>query len=194
MRRDRGGGTMDIGIPPQPKGKRAGLEAGGGGPRLAYRITLSARDEAAPFGISRGGHTALNARGKALASLWRELGEAREGVEPDAVAIGSRRLEGILFLRSKSGADLGGIVRFLKVISALRLAQLGKTAAARGAAASRGAKGAKGSDAKGPGETAAGGSGRASAPLWKQGYAGKPLRGSAALAEARKAIASRQAR
>lgn len=190
---------MDIGIPPQPKGKRAGTGPGSGsGPRTAYRISLSARDDSAPFGIARGGETVLNSRGKALAAAWRDLGEAREGVEPDALSIGPRRLEGILLFPSKrsGGPDLGALVRFFKVISALRLAQLGKTAAQRNAKVTPPAgKAAARKASRGPEAGSDGGApGKAPAPLWKQGYSGKLLRGAAALAEARKAIAGRQAR
>lgn len=169
---------MDIGNPPQPKGKRTGFEAGGSVLRGAHWISLSARDDAEPFGTSRGSETVLNARGKALAAAWRELGEMREGVEPDALLIGPRHLEGILLYPAKKngGEPLGGLVRLFKVMSSLRLAQLGKTAALRNAPATGGKA------AKSP------------APLWKKGYAEKALADAAELAGARKALKGKQAR
>jgi hypothetical protein len=170
---------MDTDHPPQPKGKRAGMEPRRTAARDAYLVSLSARDDAEPFGSARGGETALNARGKALAAAWRELGDLREGVQTDAVRIGPLRLEGILILSGKTaGASvLGAVLRFFKVISSLRLAQLGKTARLRNAAVT-GAKAA----AKAP------------APLWKRGYAEKGLADPAALAKARKALKGMEAR
>lgn len=170
---------MDIDHPPQPKGKRAGLESGGTSLRDAYWVSLNAREDAAPFGVSRGGETVLNARGKALAAAWRELGDLREGVEPDAVQIGPRGLEGILLLPGKSAGTsaLGVVLRLFKVISSLRLAQLGKTARLRNTTVT-----GDGAAAKTP------------APLWKRGYAEKSLADAAALAKARKALKGMQAR
>jgi hypothetical protein len=173
---------MDIEKPPQPKGQpkgeKSGVEAGRGAPRAAFWISLAAREDAEPFGAARGGETRLNARGKALASVWGQLGELREGVEPDAIVIGPRSLEGILLFRPGAGEDpaLGALLRFFKVISSLRLAQAGKTAALRNAAATPG---------KAP---------RSPAPLWKKGYAEKALPDAAALARARKALKRMQAR
>ena len=170
---------MDIDHPPQPKGKRAGLESGGPALRDAYWVSLSAREDAEPFGVARGGETVLNARGKALAGAWRELGELRDGVEPDAVQIGPNGLEGILLIPGKTSGTsaLGAILRLFKVISSLRLAHLGKTTRLRNAAVT----GDK-STAKAP------------PPLWKRGYAEKALADAAALAKARKALKGKQAR
>jgi hypothetical protein len=174
---------MDIEKPPQPKGtpkgKRAGHGAAGGTvARKAYWISLSARDDAEPFGAARGGETVLNARGKSLAAVWGELATLREGVEPDALVIGKRGLEGILLLQSRRGEepDLGPLLRFFKVISSLRLAQAGKTASLRNAAVT---------DGKPP---------KAPAPLWKKGYAEKALADPASLARARRALKRMQAR
>jgi hypothetical protein len=174
---------MDIGNPPQPKGqpkgKRAGLGAAGGtATRQAYWISLSARDDAEPFGVTRGAETQLNARGKALAAVWGELATLREGVEPDAIVIGKRGLEGILLLHGRRGEaqDLGPLLRFFKVISSLRLAQAGKSASLRNAAVT---------GDKPP---------KAPAPLWKKGYAEKGLADAASLARARRALKRMQAR
>jgi hypothetical protein len=174
---------MDIDHPPHPKGKRTGRGAGGNAMRAAYWVSLSARDDAEPFGAPRGGETVLNARGKALAAAWRELGELREGVEPDAVLIGPRGIEGIILLPGKSAgtAALGILLRLFKVMSSLRLAQLGKTAALRNAPVT-----VAGTVAK----TA----GKAPPPLWKRGYAEKALADAAALTKARKALKMMQAR
>jgi hypothetical protein len=173
---------MDIENPPQPKGqpkgKRTGPGAGGSATRKAYWSSLSARDDAEPFGAARGGETRLNARGKALAALWVELATLREGVEPDAIVIGPNGLEGILLLQGQRGQehDLGPLLRFFKVISSLRLAQAGKTASLRNTAVT------DGKPAKAP------------APLWKKGYAEKALADAASLARARKALKRMQAR
>ena len=171
---------MDIGNPPQPRGKRAGSGAGDGtAARGAHWISLSARDDAEPFGAARGGETVLNARGKALAAAWRELGELREGIEPDAVRIGPRSLEGILLhpARKTGGEALGGLVRLFKVMSSLRLAHMGKTAALRNTPVTGGKPALK-----------------SPAPLWKKGYSEKALDDAAALAGARKALQRKQAR
>jgi hypothetical protein len=174
---------MDIEKPPQPKGTPKGKRTGAGSARgtatrQAYWVSLSARDDAEPFGVSRGGETLLNARGKALASVWAELATLREGVEADALVIGKRGLEGILLLQSRPGEtpDLGPILRFFKVISSLRLAQAGKTASLRNPAVTEG---------KPP---------KAPAPLWKKGYAEKNLADAASLAKARRALKRTQAR
>lgn len=164
---------MDIEHPPQPKGQRNGPGAGGDTARAAYWVSLKARDDAEPFASGRAGTPVLNARGKALAAAWAELGELREGIEPDALAIGPRSLEGILLLPAQDGSEtlLGPVLRFFKVISALRLAQAGKTAALRSAAVTGGKAAPK-----------------APAPLWKKGYTEKALADAASLAKARKAL------
>jgi hypothetical protein len=176
---------MDIEKPPQPKGSPKGKGTGPGASRgtatrQAYWVSLSARDDAEPFGVSRGAETLLNARGKALASVWAELATLREGVEADALAIGKLGLEGILILRGAGGKapELGPILRFFKVISSLRLAQAGKTASLRNAA----------------GTAVAEGKPKAPAPLWKKGYAEKSLADAASLARARRALKRMQAR
>jgi hypothetical protein len=173
---------MDIEKPPQPKGSPKGKGTGPGASRgtatrQAYWVSLSARDDAEPFGVSRGGETLLNARGKALASVWAEMATLREGVEADALVIGKLGLEGILILRGAGGKspELGPILRFFKVISSLRLAQAGKTASLRNAAVTEGKP-------------------KAPAPLWKKGYAEKSLADAASLARARRALKRMQAR
>lgn len=172
---------MDITNPAQPKGKRTGLKGKEGSPtRQAHWIFLSARDEAKPFGTTRGGETLLNARGKALAACWRELADLRESVEPDALVIGPRLLQGILLFQRKraDGPELAEVIRLFKVLSSLRLAQLVKTAANRTASVT----GTRLPPAK------------ASAALWKKGFTEQTITGSAALAEARKALKGIQAR
>jgi hypothetical protein len=171
---------MDIGNPSHSKGNGAGLQAGGDTPvSTAFCIALSARDDAKPFGAARGGETVLNARGKALAACWRELAETRPGIEPDALVIGPRRLQGILLFpgRRADAKDLAEAVRLFKVLASLRLAQLAKTAARRNAAVT-------------PSPAAT----KAVAALWKKGYSEQALEGAAALAEARKALKGLQAR
>ena len=168
---------MDTDHPPKPLGKRTGRRAGGAS-RKGFWVSLAARDDAAPFVASQKGETILNARGKALAAVWGQLGELREGVEPDALVIGPRSLEGILLFPGKSGAaDLSGALRLFKVISALRLGQAGKTAALRASPVTEGKVAPK-----------------SPAPLWKKGYTEKSLAGAAALAQARKALKRMQAR
>lgn len=172
---------MDISNPAQPKGKRTGLKGKVGSPaRQAHWVTLSAREEAKPFGTKRGGETLLNARGKALAASWRELADLRESVEPDALVIGPRRLSGILlFPRNRAdGPELSEVIRLFKVLSSLRLAQMGKSAADRTVPVT----GTRRVPAK------------ASAALWKKGFIEQTITGSAALAEARKALKGLQAR
>jgi hypothetical protein len=179
---------MDTDHRPQSRGDRAGLEAGGNVRRDAYWVSLSARDDAEPFGAARGGGIVLNARGKALAAAWRELGDLREGVEADAVLIGPRTLEGILLLPGKAPgtADLGAVLRVFKVISSLRLAQLGKTASLRNTDVT----GGKAQKAPAAGRKA----GKAPAGLWKKGYAERALADATALAKARQAMKGAQAR
>ena len=169
---------MDLEKPPHPKGQPKGKRAGLAGARTAYRVSLSARDDAEPFGTTRGGETLLNGRGKALAAVWSELATLREGVEPDAFAIGDRGLDGILLFPGPSGVApaLGPLLRFFKVISSLRLAQAGKTASHRNAAVT------EGKPLKAP------------TPLWKKGYAEEALADAASLARARKDLKRMQAR
>jgi hypothetical protein len=100
-------------------------------------------------------------------------------VEPDAVVIGPRRLQGILlFPRPRPGGpELAEVIRLFKVLSSLRLAQSAKTAAAR----STPVTGARATSA-------------ASGALWKKGYSEQTITGAAALAEARKALKGLHAR
>ena len=177
---------MDTSNPSQPKGKRSGLrdKAAAQG-REVYWVTLSAKDDAKPFGSTRGGETVLNARGKALAASWRELAQIRPTVEPDALLIGPRRLQGILLFtpRKKDPATLDEVVKLFKVLSSLRLAQLGKTPASpRSLPVTGGSDGRRTAPAGAP------------PPLWKKGFTEKPISGSAELAEARRAIKGLQAR
>jgi hypothetical protein len=156
--------------------------------REAYHIALTARDDAKPFGSQRGGETILNARGKAIAACWRELAVIRPVLEPDVLMIGPRRVQGILLFKAKGPEvpPLADAVKLFKVLSSLRLAQLGKTAAARNIPAT-----------PGPGSPASAvPARRAAAPsaLWKKGFTEKPISGSADLAEQRKALKGLQAR
>jgi hypothetical protein len=187
---------MDTSNPSQPKGKRSVLkdkEASQG--REVYWVTLSAKDDAKPFGSTRGGETVLNARGKALAASWRELALIRPTVEPDAVLIGPRRLQGILLFspRKKDSATLAEVVKLFKVLSSLRLAQLGK---ASGTARNLSATVAPGAAARRPQASPSDAPpiGKAPPALWKKGFTEKPISGSAELAEARRAIKGLQAR
>lgn len=171
---------MDITNPSQPKGKRTGLKGKEGSPaREAYWITLSAREDAKPFGSARGGETLLNARGKALAASWRELADLRDEVEPDALVIGPRRMQGIILFprRRAGGPELPEVIRLFKVLSALRLAQLAKTA-----------------DRTAPVTGARRAPATAGGALWKKGYSEQIITGAAALAEARKALKGLHAR
>jgi hypothetical protein len=169
-------------VPVERAGKRAGLR-GKAEPlgREVYWISLSAKDDAKPFGSVRGGETVLNDRGKALAACWRELAQLRPSLEPDALVIGPRRLQGILLFPAKSRdeAGLADAIRLFKVLSSLRLAQLGKTAAAR----------------RNVSVTSSGAPpGKAPPALWKKGFTEKPISGAAELAEARKTLKGIQAR
>jgi hypothetical protein len=157
--------------------------------REAYHIALTARDDAKPFGSQRGGETILNARGKAIAACWRELATIRPILEPDVLMIGPRRVQGILLFKAKGpeAPALADAVKLFKVLSSLRLAQLGKTAAA-----SRNTLATQGPDAAGTAVPAR--RAPASAALWKKGFTEKPISGSADLAEQRKALKGLQAR
>ncbi|MEO6096255.1 MAG: hypothetical protein ABIW76_11345 [Fibrobacteria bacterium] len=155
----------------------------------AYQIALTARDDAKPFGSQRGGETILNARGKAIDASWRELAAIRPFLEPDVLMIGPRRVQGILLFKAKGPEfpTLADAVKLFKVLSSLRLAQLGKTAAA----------GRNPFANSGPGpKVASDPARRAAAPsaLWKKGFTEKPISGSADLAEQRKALKGLQAR
>jgi hypothetical protein len=175
---------MDTSNPSQPKGKRPGArDKSDALRREVHHITLTARDDAKPFGTSRGGDTVLNARGKALAACWRELSSIRPALEPDALVIGPRRVQGLLLFKAKSlePVTLADAVKLFKVLSSLRLAQLGKAPETnRNPSVTNAAAPAR----RGPAPSA----------LWKKGYAEKPISGSAELAEARKALKGLQAR
>jgi hypothetical protein len=178
---------MDTSNPSQPKGKRSGIrDKADTLRREVYLITLSAKEDAKPFGSLRGGETLLNARGKALAASWRELARIRPTLEPDALVIGPRRIQGLLLFKAKSpeSVTLGDAIKLFKVLSSLRLAQLGKTAETTRNLSVTGAQ-AQAVSARG---------GKAPAALWKKGFLEKPISGSAELAEARKALKGLQAR
>ncbi|MEO7424760.1 MAG: hypothetical protein ABI036_06200 [Fibrobacteria bacterium] len=180
---------MDTSNPSHLKGKRSGLrEKSVSLGREVYWVTLSAKDDAKPFGTWRGGETVLNARGKALAATWREIADIRPNVEPDAMVIGTRRIQGILSLslKKKDHVSLDEVIKLFKVLSSLRLAQLGKV----GKTAKLG-KPADRSDLK-PGASTRGIQGPAA--LWKKGFTEMAISGSAELAEARKALKGLQAR
>ena len=167
---------MDTSNPSHAKGKRAGSrDKSDALRREVYLITLSAKDDAKPFGSLRGGETVLNARGKALAACWRELSGVRPVLEPDALVIGPRRVQGLLLFRAKGPEPLtlAEAVKLFKVLSSLRLAQAGKSLSQSGKSAERGP---------------------APSALWKKGFIEKTISGSAELAEARKALKGLQAR
>jgi hypothetical protein len=178
---------MDISKPSQPKGKRTGARIGSDALRReVYLISLSAKDDAKPFGSKRGGETVLNVRGKALAACWRELAGMRPVLEPDALVIGPRHLQGLLLFKAKDPepVTLAEAVKLFKVLSSLRLAQLGKPAEGGRAPSSNGAQAPSVPARRGPAPSA----------LWKKGFVEKPISGSAELAEARKALKGLQAR
>ncbi|MDB5103218.1 MAG: hypothetical protein JWP91_907 [Fibrobacteres bacterium] len=177
---------MDTSNPSQPKGKRTGIRSKSDSLRReVYLITLSAKDEAKPFGSLRGGETVLNARGKALAASWRELASLRPSLEPDALVIGPRRLHGLLLFKPKGpdSVTLSDAIKLFKVLSSLRLAQLGKTAEI-----------ARSPSVTPSGALAGGANGKAPSALWKKGFVEKPISGSAELAETRKALTGLQVR
>jgi hypothetical protein len=176
---------MDTSNPSQPKGKRSDLrdkaESLG---REVYCITLSAKDDAKPFGSQRGGETVLNARGKALAATWRELADIRPSLEPDALVIGPRRLQGILIFSARKkepATSLEEAVKLFKVLSSLRLAKLGKSSESRNIAVT-------------PADAGAPRAVQAPPALWKRGFTEKSISGSAELAETRKAMKGLQVR
>lgn len=168
---------MDTSNPSHPKGKRVGYRKTSTAEKEAHFLSLTAKDDAKPFGSLRGGEIVLNERGKALDSCWRELGLLRPGLEPDLLHIGPRRLRGLLLLpASPSGpVTLSEAIRLFKVLSSLRLSQLGKAAPG-----SRKPK----SDALEAGK-------RPSA-LWKKTYLDKTISGSEELAEMRKSLGVRR--
>lgn len=168
---------MDISNPSPAKGKRArAREKSDALRREVYLITLSAKDDAKTFGTLRGGETILNARGKALAACWRELSGIRPILEPDALVIGPRRVQGLLLFKAKGPepVTLAEAVKLFKVLSSLRLAQAGKGQDLSDKAPAR----------RGPAPSA----------LWKKGFIEKTISGSAELAETRKALKGLQAR
>ena len=191
---------MDTSNPSHAKGKRVGArEKSDALRREVYLITLSAKDDAKPFGSLRGGETVLNARGKALAACWRELSGVRPVLEPDALVIGPRRVQGLLLFKAKGREPLtlAEAVKLFKVLSSLRLAQTGKDIAPMGKNAENGQKpSVTGSAPQGhpfP-STAPMRRGPAPSALWKKGFIEKTISGSAELAEARKALKGLQAR
>jgi hypothetical protein len=178
---------MDTSNPSQPRGKRSTLrEKTDSLGRETFWVTLSAKDEAKPFGTLRGGETLLNARGKALAATWQEISGLRSAVEPDAMVIAPRRIQGILRLstKKKDRVSLAEVIKLFKVLSSLRLAQLGKQAGSTQAPAAKAA------------HAMIAGAGRGASPsaLWKKGFTEMAITGPAELAEARKALKSLQAR
>lgn len=170
---------MDTSNPSHPMGKRAGYRKPPPAEKEAHFLSLAAKDDAKPFGSLRGGETVLNERGKALASCWRELALLRPGLEPDILVIGPRRLRGLLFLPASAtdgSVTLSEAIRLFKVLSSLRLSQVGKAAAGP-----RKPEAAATAVRKGP------------SALWKKGYLDKPVSGSEELAELRKSWEGRQA-
>lgn len=178
---------MDTSNPSHAKGKRAGSrDKSDALRREVYLVTLSAKDDAKPFGSLRGGETVLNARGKALAACWRELAGIRPILEPDALVIGPRRVQGLLLFKSfpSKGPEpitLAEAVKLFKVLSSLRLAQAAKGVVPMGKPTTSKDKGRA---VRGPAPSA----------LWKKGFIETTISGSAALAEARKALTGLQAR
>lgn len=185
---------MDTFKPSHAKGKRAGMrDKSDALRREVYLITLSAKDDAKPFGSLRGGETVLNARGKALAACWRELAGMRSILEPDALVIGPRRIQGLLLFKSKGSepVSLAEAVKLFKVLSSLRLAQAAKGITQTGNADGNG-RNLNVTGASAPLSPAR--RGPAPSALWKKGFIEKTISGSAELAEARKALTGLQAR
>ena len=183
---------MDTSNPSHAKGKRAGArDKSDALRREVYLITLSAKDDAKPFGSLRGGETVLNARGKALAACWRELSGVRPVLEPDALVIGPRRVQGLLLFKAKGREPLtlAEAVKLFKVLSSLRLAQAVTALAPTGKEQAQ-----SGKDAENGRKPSITGRGPAPSALWKKGFIEKTISGSAELAEARKALKGLQAR
>jgi hypothetical protein len=182
---------MDTSNPSHAKGKRTGArDKSDALRREVYLITLSAKDDAKPFGSLRGGETVLNARGKALAACWRELSGVRPVLEPDALVIGPRRIQGLLLFKAKGREPLtlADAVKLFKVLSSLRLAQAAQAVKVVTGPAPTGKPSENGHK---PSIT---GRGPAPSALWKKGFIEKTISGSAELAEARKALKGLQAR
>lgn len=188
---------MDTSNPSHAKGKRAGArDKSDALRREVYLVTLSAKDDAKPFGSLRGGETVLNARGKALAACWRELAGIRTNLEPDALVIGPRRIQGLLLFKSfpSKGPEpvtLAEAVKLFKVLSSLRLAQAAKGIVQTGNALESG-RNLNVTGASAPLSSAR--RGPAPSALWKKGFIEKTISGSAELAEARKALMGLQTR
>lgn len=199
---------MDASKPSHAKGKRAGSrDKSDALRREAYLITLSAKDDAKPFGSLRGGETILNARGKALAACWRELSGIRPILEPDALVIGPRRVQGLLLFKPKGREPLtlAEAIKLFKVLSSLRLAQAGKgkgldepgqpeKAAENGQKAFLTGSAPQAHPFSAMASTSPTRRGPAPSALWKKGFIEKTISGSAELAEARKALKGLQAR
>ena len=162
--------------PFQPKGKRVSLRGIPATPtKGTYLISLSAKEDARPFGSNRGRTPILNERGKALKACWLEFGKFLPGIRPDEVQVTSRRLEGILSIDAEEAdaPSLSETVRLFKVLSSLRLAQIGKSTASPDG----------GTYASIPVLR-----GKSAAPLWKKGFAERALGGESDLAAARKIL------
>lgn len=185
---------MDTSNPSHAKGKRTGArDKSDALRREVYLITLSAKDDAKPFGSLRGGETVLNARGKALAACWSELSGIRPVLEPDALVIGPRRVQGLLLFKTKEREPLtlAEAVKLFKVLSSLRLAQAVQTARTAQTIEGPAPTGKPSKNGQKPSIT---GRGPAPSALWKKGFIEKTISGSAELAEARKALKGLQAR
>jgi hypothetical protein len=118
---------MDTSYPSRPTGPQARLLRKPLSPEKdAYFVCFTAKEDARPFGTTRGRETLLNERGEALKDCWNELANLGRGLHPDAVIVTSRQVQGILMIApdAENAPSLAVAIRLFKVLASLRLSQL----------------------------------------------------------------------
>lgn len=156
---------MDTSHPSRPEGRQASAKAGARRAAQAYWVSFSLRDEAVPLVRMDGGESVLTEGGRKVAECWRALGEGRPFLEPDAVSIGPRTVQGILRL-------MPGHLQAQELIAAARLF---KALSARALAGDRPAR-------------------ASAAGIWKKGFAERPLDTLKQVVDARAALKALEAR
>jgi hypothetical protein len=171
---------MDTSKPSRPEGSRTSAKADARGASRAYWVSFSLREEAAPLARIKAGASVLTGSGRKVAECWRSLGEGRPWLEPDALSVGPRSVQGILRLDPghPQAVTLSSAARLFKALSARLLAEAGE-GPAKGSAKGAG---------KGPVRAALQGS---AAGIWKQGFTGKPLETLKQVVEAQAAFKAR---
>lgn len=122
---------MDTSNPSRPEGKRTSPRADARAADRAYRVSFSLAEDAPPLARVKDGATALTEAGRKVEECWRSLGEGRPYLEPVAVSIGPRTVQGILRLKPAHplALSLPATARLFKVLSARALAGAGHRSA-----------------------------------------------------------------